>query len=171
MLMIRLQRIGRKNDPAYRVSVLERARAARTGRVVETLGSYNPKTKQFAVDETSIKEWIGHGAKPTATLQNLFIAKGIITGEKADSFPSSARKKAREAAAKAEAEAAAAKKAAADAEAVAAKEAEAAAVAAEAPSASEAQEAPVEEAVPAEEPAVEAAPAEAPNESQAEAAA
>ena len=111
MLMIRFQRIGRKNDPAYRISVLEKARAARAGRIVDQIGSYNPKTKAFNLDETRAKDWMGKGAQPTDTVRNLFIAKGVLTGKQVDVFPASARKKARLAAEKAAADAAAAKKA------------------------------------------------------------
>ncbi|HEY4523063.1 MAG TPA: 30S ribosomal protein S16 [Candidatus Paceibacterota bacterium] len=118
MLMIRFQRIGRTNDPAYRISVLEKARAARAGRIVEDLGSYNPRTKAFALDETRTKEWMARGAQPTDTVRNLFIAKGVMTGSQVDVFPSSARRKAVEAEKKAAADAA--QKAATDAAAAAA---------------------------------------------------
>lgn len=176
MLMIRLQRIGRRNDAAYRIAVLEKARAARTGRVVEALGSYNPKTKAFNVDETRAKGWIAQGAQPTDTLKNLFITKGLMEGKKADVFPSSARKKAREAAQAAAAEAqkaaeadAAAKKAEAEAAAAASAEVPSesevqeveAAPAAEMPSESEVQEAPAAPEAAPQTPTEEPAPAEA----------
>lgn len=110
--MIRYQRIGRTNDPAFRIVLLEKARAARTGRIVEQLGTYNPKTKALRLDEARIKEWVGKGAQPTDTVRNLLITKGVLEGKKADVFPASGRKKMAEAAAKAVAETAAAAKAA-----------------------------------------------------------
>jgi len=111
--MIRFQRIGRKNDPAFRIVLLEHARAARTGRIVEQLGSYNPKTKAFSIDETRAREWMTKGAQPTDTVRNLLITKGVMEGKKANVFPASGRKKSAEAAAKAvkDAESAAAAKA------------------------------------------------------------
>ncbi len=118
MLMIRFQRIGRTNDPSFRIVLLEHARAARTGKIVEQLGNYNPRTKAFSIDEARVQEWIGKGAQPTDTVRNLLITKGVLTGSKVDVFPASGRKKMAEAAAKAvkEAEdAAAAAKAAAEA--------------------------------------------------------
>ncbi len=87
MLMIRFQRIGRTNDPAFRISLLEKHRAAKSGSVIEQLGSYNPKTKAFSVDEARVKELIGNGAQPTDTVRNLFIAKGIIEGKKVNALP------------------------------------------------------------------------------------
>lgn len=99
MLMIRFQRIGRTNDPSFRIVLLEHARAARTGKIVEQLGNYNPRTKVFSIDDVSVKEWIGKGAQPTDTVRNLLIAKGILTGSKVNVFPASGRKKMAEAAA------------------------------------------------------------------------
>ena len=105
--MIRYQRIGRTNDPAFRIVLLEKARAARTGRIVEQLGTYNPKTKALRLDEARIKEWVSKGAQPTDAVRNLLITKGVLEGKKADVFPASGRKKMAEAAAKAVAEVAA----------------------------------------------------------------
>lgn len=164
MLMIRLQRTGRRNDAAFRIAVLEKARAARAGRIVEALGSYNPKTKAFAVDETRAKEWMAHGAQPTGTLKNLFITKGVMAGKKEDVFPASARKKAAEAAKKAAVEAAAAQKA--EAEAAAAAAAAPATEAAEPEVAAQAEETPMAAPAPEEVPAVETPAAEVPVESE-----
>jgi len=112
MLMIRFQRIGRTNDPSFRIVLLEHARAARTGKIIEQLGSYNPRTKAFSIDDVSVKEWVGKGAQPTDTVRNLLIAKGVLTGKKVDVFPASGRKKIAAVAAKAAADAVAAKAAA-----------------------------------------------------------
>ena len=87
MLMIRFQRIGRKNDPAFRIVLLEKARAAKTGRVLEQLGTYNPRSKDFAVKEDRVKEWISKGAQPTDSIRNLFITKGILEGKKVNVLP------------------------------------------------------------------------------------
>ena len=99
--------MGRTNDPTFRIVLLEKARAARTGRIVEQLGTYKPKTKALRLDEARIKEWVSKGAQPTDTVRNLLITKGVLEGKKADVFPASGRKKMAEAAAKAVAEVAA----------------------------------------------------------------
>jgi len=99
MLMIRFQRIGRTNDPSFRIVLLEHARAARTGKIIEQLGTYNPRTKAFSIDDVSVKEWIGKGAQPTDTVRNLLISKGVLTGSKVNVFPASGRKQMAEAAA------------------------------------------------------------------------
>jgi small subunit ribosomal protein S16 len=121
MLMIRFQRTGRTNDPAFRIAVLEKERAAKAGNIVELLGTYNPRSKALTLNESQVKHWISKGAQPTDSIKNLLIAKGVIEGKKVNVLPKKTPQK-NEAAIAAEAAAAAA----AAAEAKAAKEAAAA---------------------------------------------
>ncbi|MFZ3043871.1 MAG: 30S ribosomal protein S16 [Minisyncoccia bacterium] len=123
MLMIRFQRIGRTNDPAFRIAVLEKERAAKAGNIVELLGTYNPKSKALTLNEESVKGWLAKGAQPTDSIRNLLISKGVIEGKKVNVLPKKTPQK-NEAAIAAEAAAVAA----------AAAEAKAAAEAAAAPS-------------------------------------
>lgn len=125
--MIRFQRIGRTNDPAFRIVVLEKERAAKAGNIVELLGTYNPRSKALTLDEEQVKHWISKGAQPTDSIHNLLVHKGVIVGKKINVLPKKTPQK-NEAAIAAEAVAA---KAAADA--VAAAKAEAAAEEAAAP--------------------------------------
>lgn len=87
MLMIRFQRIGRVNDPAFRIVVLEKERAAKAGSIVEQLGTYNPRSKVITLDEQRVKDWIAKGAQPTDSIHNLLITKGIIAGKKVNVLP------------------------------------------------------------------------------------
>jgi small subunit ribosomal protein S16 len=82
MLMIRFQRIGRTNDPAFRIVVLEKERAAKAGNIVELLGTYNPRSKALTLNEEHVKDWIAKGAQPTGSIHNLLINRGVITGKK-----------------------------------------------------------------------------------------
>jgi small subunit ribosomal protein S16 len=82
MLMIRFQRIGRTNDPAFRIVLLEKTRAAKAGNITEQLGTYNPRSKALTLDEVRVKEWIAKGAQPTGSIHNLLVTKGIITSKK-----------------------------------------------------------------------------------------
>ncbi len=154
MLMIRLQRVGKKKQPTYRLIVSEKTKDTHD-KYVELLGSFNPHLKEggFLPKADRIKYWISVGAQPSDTVRNLLINAGVITGKKSKSvFLSGARKAKLEEKKKAKIEAdeksAAAKVAAAEAEKAAAEEA-----------AKVALEAPAEEAV-AETPAVEVAPEE-----------
>lgn len=87
MLMIRFQRTGRTNDPAFRIVLLEKARAAKDGNIVELLGTYNPRSKALTLNDERVKEWIGKGAQPTDSIRNLLITKGVIGGKKVNVLP------------------------------------------------------------------------------------
>jgi len=155
MLMIRFQRIGRKNDAAFRMAVLEKTAGPKAGKYVDLVGTYNPKTKQITYKADRIKDWIGKGAQVSPSLKNLLIKNGVLEGEKTAVISKKNLEK-NIAKKKAEEEAAAAKAAeeAAKAEAKAKVDAEAAA------------EAPAEEAPAVEEAPAEAAPEEAPVEEE-----
>ena len=81
MLVIRFQRVGRRNDPAFRIVAAER-RSKPKSSGIETLGSYHPKTKQTILKQERILYWLGQGAKPSATAHNFLIAKGVVKGKK-----------------------------------------------------------------------------------------
>lgn len=85
--MIRFQRIGRINDPAFRIVVLEKERAAKARNITELLGTYNPRSKALTLDEARVKEWIAKGAQPTDSIRNLLITKGVMTGKKVNVLP------------------------------------------------------------------------------------
>ena len=97
MLMIRFQRIGRTNDPAFRIVVLEKERAAKAGNIVELLGTYNPRSKALTLNEEAVKEWIAKGAQPTDSIRNLLINKSVITGKKVNALPKKTPQKKEEA--------------------------------------------------------------------------
>jgi small subunit ribosomal protein S16 len=146
MLKMRLQRIGRKNSPSYRVVVTDSRNAVSRGRHVDLIGSYDPKLGRVQIDAEKATHWLKHGVQPSDTVYNMLVSQKIVEGKKKNVLP----KKSPiidEAKLKAEAEA----KAKAEADAKAAEEAEKAAeeaarVAAETP-APEAEAAPVEEVV------------------------
>lgn len=77
MLSIKLQRIGRRHQPSYRVVVAE-ARSKMIAPPVEDLGSYNPMTKAFSVKGERVTYWVSKGAQPTVTVHNLLAKAKII---------------------------------------------------------------------------------------------
>jgi small subunit ribosomal protein S16 len=87
MLIIRLQRVGRKNLAAFRVIVTESSSAVRSGKNVEALGSYDPHTHKLEVKTERVLHWIKNGAQLSDTIHNLFITKGIIAGKKINALP------------------------------------------------------------------------------------
>ncbi|HAT03751.1 MAG TPA: 30S ribosomal protein S16 [Candidatus Magasanikbacteria bacterium] len=106
MLMIRLQRIGKRKQPTYRLIVNEKGRDTQA-KSLEILGHYspteNPKVIQF--DAERIKYWISKGAQASGTVNNLLIKLGIIEGKKMKSVTITNKRRAKMGAKKAEAEA------------------------------------------------------------------
>jgi len=86
MLTIRLQRVGRRNQAAFRIVLAEKHRHVKK-KAVEILGHYNPRTKEFGIkDEEKLKYWIGQHVEVSPTVHNLFIEKGLVTGDKVKSW-------------------------------------------------------------------------------------
>ena len=82
MLKIRLQRVGRTHEPAYRLVLTDSKNSTKSGRYLESLGSYDARRgekSEFKADK--IKAWIGKGAQLSGTVHNLLISKKIIEGK------------------------------------------------------------------------------------------
>ena len=69
---VRLTRVGSKKNPIWRVVVADQ-RSPRDGRVIETLGHYNPQTdpSTVVIDRDRLDHWIARGARPTNTIRKL----------------------------------------------------------------------------------------------------
>lgn len=89
MLMIRLQRVGRKNDPSFRVVVTDSKNSTKSGKFLEVVGSYDARLgkNKTILKAERIKHWISVGAQLTDTVKNLLISKKIIEGKKTDYRP------------------------------------------------------------------------------------
>jgi small subunit ribosomal protein S16 len=87
MLMIRLQRTGRKNDPAFRVVLTDSKNGTKSGKFLELLGAYNPKAGVITFKEDRVKNWMSVGAKASDTVHNFLVTKKIITGKKINVLP------------------------------------------------------------------------------------
>ena len=82
MLTIRLRRKGKKNQPFFRVVVIDKRRSASGGNAVEVLGNVDPLTKKKNFKIERILYWISKGAKPTATVHNMLVSEKIIDAKK-----------------------------------------------------------------------------------------
>lgn len=82
MLKMRLQRVGRKNDPSYRVVVTDSRNGPQSHKEVDLLGSYSAKTNVFAVDGERAKDWISKGVQVSPTVHNLLVQNKMIEGKK-----------------------------------------------------------------------------------------
>ncbi|MBQ9313372.1 MAG: 30S ribosomal protein S16 [Bacteroidales bacterium] len=76
---IRLQRHGKKGQPFYHIVIAD-ARAARDGKFIEKLGTYNPLTKPatIVINAESACQWLKNGAQPTDTVRSILRYKGIL---------------------------------------------------------------------------------------------
>lgn len=89
MLTIRLTRKGKKNQPFFRVVVIDKRRSSKGGRAVEDLGYKNPLTKKISINKERALYWLKCGAQPSPTVHNLFISEKIIDAKKINLFKKS----------------------------------------------------------------------------------
>jgi small subunit ribosomal protein S16 len=77
---LRLTRVGGRKDPVWRVVVADQ-RSKRDGRVIETVGHYNPQTNPSTItlDEARVRDWLARGAQPSQTVRKLLRINGIAS--------------------------------------------------------------------------------------------
>lgn len=81
MLVIRFQRVGRTNDPAFRIVVDEKRSKPKSGEL-EIVGSFYPKTKETHLKSERILYWLSVGAKASPRVHNLLVSHKVITEPK-----------------------------------------------------------------------------------------
>jgi small subunit ribosomal protein S16 len=79
---IRLKRMGKIRAPFYRIVVAD-SRTKRDGRVIEEIGTYNPKTEPSTINVNSERAqyWLGVGAQPTESVAAILKITGDIGGK------------------------------------------------------------------------------------------
>jgi small subunit ribosomal protein S16 len=88
MLKIRLQRIGRKHEPAFRLVLTDSKNSTKSGKFLEILGNYDARHgEQAAFKADRISYWMGTGAQVSDTVHNLLVDKKVITGKKVNTLP------------------------------------------------------------------------------------
>ena len=87
MLKVRLQRVGRKNDPSFRLVVMDSRKDSQSGKFIEILGAYNARQGKPQLNGERIKYWMGVGAQVSPTVHNLLISEKIISGKKINVLP------------------------------------------------------------------------------------
>jgi small subunit ribosomal protein S16 len=91
---IRLKRMGKIRTPFYRIVVAD-SRTKRDGRVIEEIGTYNPKADPsiITVDGERAQYWLGVGAQPTEAVAALLKITGDIGGNNTMKFAEEKRSK------------------------------------------------------------------------------
>src|SRR3989344_9013462 len=85
MLTIRLQRTGKKNQADFRIVLAEKEAPVKK-KHLEVLGAYNPRSKDFKVNDERVKYWITQRVELSPTVHNLFVTKGLLEGAKVRAF-------------------------------------------------------------------------------------
>lgn len=86
MLIIRLQRIGRKNEPSFRL-VLTESKSAAKKKAMEVLGSHDFRKTNTILNKDRILHWIKMGAQVSDTAHNLLVSNKIIEAKKRNVLP------------------------------------------------------------------------------------
>lgn len=77
MLVVRMQRTGRKGHAQFRVVVQDSRRTPTSGRVVALLGSYDPHAKTAVINKELAEKFVSNGAQPTPRVAALLKAEGV----------------------------------------------------------------------------------------------
>lgn len=77
MLVIRLQRTGRKGHAQFRVVVQDSRRTPTSGKVVAQVGTYDPHSKAINLDKERAEHYLTHGAQPSPRVVMILRAEGI----------------------------------------------------------------------------------------------
>ena len=89
MLIIRLQRTGRKHEPTFRVVLTDSKNGPKSGKYLKNLGWYDArlKNKIEQLDTEAIKHWVSKGAQLSITMRNFLITNKVIEGKKLNALP------------------------------------------------------------------------------------
>jgi small subunit ribosomal protein S16 len=70
-----LTRVGNRKNPVWRVVVADQ-RSPRDGRIIETVGRYNPQRQpsEIVLNRERIDHWVSRGAQPSGTVKKLMRA-------------------------------------------------------------------------------------------------
>lgn len=88
MLKIRLQRVGKKHEPVFRVVVGKSQNGPKSGKFIEVLGSYDPRDKNAnTLNKEKVVAWIAKGAQVSDTVHNLLVSEKVIDKKKINALP------------------------------------------------------------------------------------
>lgn len=88
MLKIRLQRTGRKNNPAFRVVLTDSKTAVKkSGSFTKILGSLEAKSGAVLLNKDLITQAIAHGAQVSQTVHNILVKENVIEGKLKNVLP------------------------------------------------------------------------------------
>ncbi len=88
MLKIRLQRVGRKHEPSFRLVLTDSKNSTKSGKYLEILGNYDSRRGEKAEFKNDrISHWLEQGAQASTTVHNILLDRKVITGKKINALP------------------------------------------------------------------------------------
>jgi len=77
MLVIRLQRTGRKGHAQFRIVVQDSRRTPTSGKIVAQVGTYNPHSKELNINKERAQHYLDHGAQPSERVISILKKEGL----------------------------------------------------------------------------------------------
>lgn len=77
MLVIRLQRTGRKGHAQFRVVVQDSRRTPTSGKIVAQVGTYDPHSKAINLNKERAQTYLDNGAQPSDRVVLILKAEGV----------------------------------------------------------------------------------------------
>lgn len=82
MLTIRLRRIGKKNQPSFRIVVVDKRVSASAGKSRDEIGFVDRINKKMGLNKEKAAYWLSKGAQPSPSVRNIFIEQELLKGKK-----------------------------------------------------------------------------------------
>lgn len=77
MLVIRMQRTGRKGHAQFRVVVQDSRRTPTSGKIVASLGHFDPHSKTTSLNKEKASFYLENGAQPSERVVRLLKSEGV----------------------------------------------------------------------------------------------
>ena len=88
MLKIRLQRVGRKHDPSFRIVATQSTTGPKSNKHVAILGQHDSIRKTTTINDPElIKKYMSEGAQVSPRVYNILVSEGVIEGKKVNVLP------------------------------------------------------------------------------------
>ena len=77
-----MHRIGKTNQPSFKIVVVDKRKSAAAGRFNEEVGQVNRTTKAIKLNSERIAYWLKQGAIPSPSVHNILVSNKLIEGKK-----------------------------------------------------------------------------------------
>ncbi len=81
--------MGRKNEPSFRIVLVDSKMGPKSGKALEILGSHDFREGKGnnKINGERIKYWISNGAQVSETMHNMLVNEKVISGKKINVLP------------------------------------------------------------------------------------